>query len=269
MAKIHPTAIVEDGAILAENCEIGPFCYVGSNVKIGEGTRLMAQCHVSGYTVLGKNNVLYPFAALGCDAQDHAVDFNTKRYLEVGDDNVFREHVAIHTGTMPDTKTVIGNHCMFMNCSHVAHNCKIGNNVIMVNGSVVGGYGEVHDNAILSGLVAIHQFCRVGKFAMVSGGSVFSKDVPPFMICESRNGSPKAVNRVGMRRNGFSREEINAMCDVLKIFTREGLSVPNALAKIKAEVMPCMPVQAFIEFCESSQRGVVSGSNTSLRHDCE
>ena len=117
MAKIHPTAIVEDGAILAENCEIGPMCYVGANVKIGAGTKLIAQCHVTGYTTIGENNVLYPFAALGCDAQDHSVDFSTKRYLEVGNDNVFREHVAIHTGTDADSKTIIGSHCMFMNCS--------------------------------------------------------------------------------------------------------------------------------------------------------
>ena len=266
MAKIHPTAIVEDGAVLAENVEVGPMCFVGRNVTIGEGTRLIAQCHVTGYTTIGKNNVIYPFASIGCDAQDHALDLTTKRYLEIGDENIFREHTAIHTGTLADTKTVIGSHCMFMNCSHVAHNCRVGDNVIMVNGSVIGGYSEVHDNAILSGLVAVHQFCRVGKFTMLSGGSVFSKDVPPFMICEGRNGSPSSVNRVGMRRNGFSHEEINAMCDVLKIFTRSGLSVPNALAKIKAEVMDCKPVQIFVEFCENSKRGVVCGM-TAGRHN--
>ena len=267
MAKIHPTAIVEDGAILAENCEIGPMCYVGANVKIGAGTKLIAQCHVTGYTTIGENNVLYPFAALGCDAQDHSVDFSTKRYLEVGNDNVFREHVAIHTGTDADSKTIIGSHCMFMNCSHVAHNCRVGNNVILVNGAVIGGYSEVHDNAILSGNVAIHQFCRIGSFAMCSGGSVFSKDVPPFMIVESRNGSPKAVNRVGMRRNGFNMEEINAMCDVLRIFTREGLSVPNALQKIREEVKMCRPVEIFIEFCENSKRGVVCGMAPGRHND--
>ncbi len=260
MAKIHPTAVVEDGAVLAESCEIGPLCFVGKNVTIGEGTKLIAQAHITGYTTIGKNNMIYPFASIGCDAQDHALDLTTKRYLEIGDDNIFREHCAIHTGTLADTKTVIGSHCMFMNCSHVAHNCRIGNNVIMVNGSVVGGYGEVHDNAILSGLVAIHQFCRVGKYAMVAGGSVFSKDVPPFMICEMRNGPPKAVNRVGMRRNGFSLAEINAMCDVLKIFTREGLNMSNALAKIRKEVEPCRPVDIFVEFCENSKRGVVFGA---------
>ena len=259
MTKIHPTAIVEEGAVLADSCEIGPLSFVGKNVTIGEGTKVIAQAHITGYTTIGKNNIIYPFASIGCDAQDHALDLTTKRYLEIGDDNIFREHCAIHTGTLADTKTVIGSHCMFMNCSHVAHNCTIGSNVIMVNGSVVGGYGDVHDRAILSGLVAIHQFCRVGKMAMVAGGSVFSKDIPPFMICEARNGAPKAVNRVGMRRNGFSLAEINAMCEVLKIFTRDGLSVPNAIAKIREEVEMCRPVEMFIEFCESSKRGVVSG----------
>ena len=151
MAKIHPTAVVEDGAILADSCEIGPLCFVGKNVTIGEGTKVIAQAHITGYTTIGKNNIIYPFASIGCDAQDHALDLSTKRYLEIGDDNIFREHCAIHTGTLADTKTIIGSHCMFMNCSHVAHNCTIGSNVIMVNGSVVGGYGEVHDRAIQIG----------------------------------------------------------------------------------------------------------------------
>ena len=265
MAKIHPTAIVEDGAVLAENVEVGPMCFVGRNVTIGEGTRLIAQCHVTGYTTMGKNNIVYPFASLGCDAQDHALDLTTKRYLEIGDENIFREHTAIHTGTLADTKTVIGSHCMFMNCSHVAHNCRVGNNVIMVNGSVIGGYSEVHDRAILSGLVALHQFCRIGKMAMVAGGSVFSKDVPPFMICEGRNGTPISVNRIGMRRAGYQLNEINAMRDILRIVTFGGLSIPNTLAKIREEVEPCAPVNEFIEFCENSQRGVVIGGTSERR----
>ena len=265
MAKIHPTAIVEDGAVLAENVEVGPMCFVGRNVTIGEGTRLIAQCHVTGYTTIGKNNVIYPFASIGCDAQDHALDLTTKRYLEIGDENIFREHTAIHTGTLADTKTVIGSHCMFMNCSHVAHNCRVGNNVIMVNGSVIGGYSEVHDRAILSGLVALHQFCRIGKMAMVSGGSVFSKDVPPFMICEGRNGQPISINRVGMRRAGYKLNEINAMRDILRIVAFSGLNVPNTLAKIKAEVEPCEPVREFIEFCENSPRGCLIGGASERR----
>jgi UDP-N-acetylglucosamine acyltransferase len=265
MAKIHPTAIVEDGAILADSCEVGPLCFVGSNVTIGEGTKLLAQCHVSGYTTIGENNTIYPFASLGCDAQDHALDLTTKRYLKIGDHNIFREHTAIHTGTMADTVTEIGSHCMFMNCSHVAHNCTIGSNVILVNAAVVGGYGEIHDRAILSGLVAIHQFCRVGKMAMIAGGSVCSKDAPPFMICEGRNGKPIAVNRVGMKRAGYKLNEINAMRDILRIVNFEHLSIPNTLAKIKAEVEMCEPVKEFIEFCENSKRGVLIGGESERR----
>ncbi|MBO5764877.1 MAG: acyl-[acyl-carrier-protein]--UDP-N-acetylglucosamine O-acyltransferase, partial [Lentisphaeria bacterium] len=157
MAKIHPTSVVEDGAILGEGVEIGPLCYVGPNVKIGDGTRLLSHCNVDGYTTIGCRNVLHPFAALGQPAQDHSVIPGTVTRLEVGDDNIFREGTAIHTGTMPDTATVIGNHCMFMNGSHVGHNCIVGNNVIYVSQAVTGGYAEIQDNVILSGLVAIHQ----------------------------------------------------------------------------------------------------------------
>ncbi len=259
MPKIHPTAVVEDGAKLADDVEVGPLCYVGSHVEIGSGTRLIAQCHVGGYTRLGCGNVLYPFAALGQDAQDHAADLSTRRYLEVGDRNIFREGTAIHTGTKPETATVIGSDCMFMNHAHVAHNCRVGNNVIMVSGSVIGGYSELHDGAILSGLVAIHQFCRVGKLAIVSGVSAFSKDIPPFMMAEGRNGGIKMVNLVGMKRAGYDEKAIRAMRNVFKIFAFDGLSISNAIAKVEAEIEPLPPVVEFLDFCKNSPRGVVGG----------
>ena len=145
MAKIHPTAVVEDGAVLGDGVEIGPLCFVGRNVKIGDGTRLIAQCSVDGYTTLGKNNVLHPFAALGQPAQDHSVVPGAATYLNVGDNNIFREGTAIHTGTLPESATTIGNNNMFMNGSHVAHNCKVGNNVHYISLAVTGGYAEVQD----------------------------------------------------------------------------------------------------------------------------
>lgn len=259
MAKIHPTAVVMPGAKLADDVEIGPLCYVGENVEIGSGSRLIAQCHVNGHTTLGSGNVLYPFAALGLEAQDHAVEPGSKTYLKIGDNNIFREGVAIHTGTKPDTETVIGSGCMFMNHSHVAHNCVVGNNVIMVNGSVIGGYSQLGDGAILSGLCAVHQFCRVGRLAIISGVSAFSKDVPPFMMAEGRNGSCKMVNLVGLKRAGFDAKTIRALKDVFKICYHENLGITNALAKIKAEIEPLPEVLEFIEFCENSPRGVVGG----------
>ena len=258
MPKIHPSAVVCDGAILDDSVEVGPLCFVGPNVKIGANTRLIAQCNIDGHTTLGENNVVHPFAALGQPAQDHAVEPGAATYLRIGNDNVFREGCCIHTGTKPDTETVIGNHCMFMNSSHVAHNCKVGNNVIYVGYAGTAGYSEIMDNVLLSGLVGIHQFCRVGRFAIVSGGSVFSKDIPPFMMAEGRNGGVKMINKIGLQRAGFSEETIMVIKHIFRIYYRSGLIPSNALAKIKTDLPQIPEVLEFIDFCENSKRGVIS-----------
>ncbi len=258
MPKIHPTSVVADGAILADDVEVGPLCYIGPHVRIGAGTRLIAQCHVDGHTTLGEKNVLYPFCALGQNAQDHGVEPGSVTYLEIGDGNLFREGVTVHTGTKPGTRTVIGNGCMFMNSTHVAHNCVIGNQVIMVGLSACAGYCEIGDRALISGVSGLHQFCRVGRLAIISGGSVFSQDIPPFMMAEGRNGGVKMINLVGLKRAGFSEETIRALKQVHRIFYRSGLIPPNALKKIREEVPPLPEVLEFIRFCETSKRGVLS-----------
>ncbi|MBQ9786968.1 MAG: acyl-ACP--UDP-N-acetylglucosamine O-acyltransferase [Lentisphaeria bacterium] len=263
MAKIHPTAVVEDGAILADGVEIGPLCYVGPHVKIGEGTRLIAHCNVDGYTTLGKNNILHPFAALGQPAQDHAVVPGAATYLNVGDGNIFREGCAIHTGTAPESATNIGNNNMFMNGSHVGHNGQIGNNVHFISLAVTGGYAEVHDRAILSGLVAIHQFCRVGKLAIISGCSAFSQDVPPFMMAEGRNGGVKMINKVGLQRAGYTPEQINVVKQIFRIYYRSGLIPSAALEKIRTELPMTEEVREFLDFCANTKKGVVSGNANS------
>ncbi len=257
MPKIHPTSVVADGAILSDHVEIGPLCYVGPNVKLGAGTRLVAQCHIDGYTTLGEGNTVYPFASLGQNAQDHGVVPGEATYLEIGDRNIFREGCTIHTGTQPGTKTTIGSGCMFMNASHVAHNCKIGNHVIIVGFGGVAGYCEVGDRALISALSGMHQFCRVGRLAIISGGSVFSQDIPPFMMAEGRNGGVKMVNLIGMKRAGFSEETIRAIRNVYKIVYRGSLILPNALAKVEAEVPLFPEVREFLDFCRSSKRGVL------------
>ncbi len=262
MAKIHPTSVVMEGAVLADSVEVGPLCYVGPHVQLGEGCRLLAHVNIDGHTTIGKNNTFHPFAALGQPAQDHAVVPGAVCYLKVGDNNIFREGVAIHTGTAPESATEIGNNCMFMNCSHVAHNCKIGNNVIFVNGSVVGGYGQIFDNAILSGLVAIHQFCRVGRFTIISGCSAFSQDVPPFMMAEGRNGGVKMINKVGLTRAGFTSEQIATIKQIFRIYYRSDLTPGNALIELK-KMDPTPEVQEFINFIETSKRGVVCHRATS------
>ena len=266
MAKIHPSAVVEDGAIIGDGVEIGPLCFVGKNVKIGDGCRLIAQCSVDGYTTLGKNNVLHPFAALGQPAQDHSVIPGEATYLNVGDNNIFREGTAIHTGTLPGSATTIGNNNMFMNGSHVAHNCKVGNNVHYISLAVTGGYAEVHDNAILSGLVAIHQFCRVGRFAIISGCSAFSQDVPPFMMAEGRNGGVKMINLVGLKRAGFTAEQISVIKNIFRIYYRSGLIPSVALEKIRTELPQTPEVLEFLEFCANSKKGVVPPNHCGRRN---
>ena len=263
--SIHPTAVVSDGAIIGDGVEIGPFVYVGPNVRIGNGCRLLAHSVIDGYTTIGERNVLHPFAALGGPAQDHGVEPGTVTYLKVGDDNVFREGVTAHTGTKPETCTVIGNHNLFMAQSHVAHNCQIGNNVIFVNSACAAGYVQIFDNAILSGLVAIHQFCRVGRFTMISGCSAFSLDVPPFMIAEGRNGGVKGINRVGLSRAGFSEEAIRNIKNLYKIYYRSGLNSGAALERIKTELPQAPEVLEFLEFCANTQKGIVAPNREGRR----
>ena len=255
MPKIHPTAVVDPKAVIADCVEIGPLCYVGPNVKIGEGTRLLSQCNVDGHTTIGKNNTIHPFAALGQNAQD--LDYKGgETFLDIGDGNTFREGATVHCGTEPGSQTVIGNSCYFMNNCHVAHNCIIGNGVIMVNCSSVAGYVQVGDRAILSAYSGIHQFSRVGRLVMISACSVFSQDIVPFVMAEGRNGNIMGINIIGCRRAGISNENIKVLRDVFKIYFRSGLNAANAITKIKEELPQTPEVIEFLEFLATSQRGI-------------
>ncbi|OGV55834.1 MAG: acyl-[acyl-carrier-protein]--UDP-N-acetylglucosamine O-acyltransferase [Lentisphaerae bacterium GWF2_52_8] len=232
--------------------------YVGPHVSIGKGCRLMPQCHVTGHTTMGENNTVFPFATIGSQAEDYHVTGGAT-YLKIGDNNIFREGVTVNTGTKDDSSTIIGNGCFLMANAHVAHNCELGNNVIMVVGSGLSGYVTVADKVLISGLSGIHQFCRVGRMAVLSGGSTISMDLPPFMIGDGRNGGVRGINKIGMKRNNFSEETIRAITNIYKIFFRSGLNSTNALAKIRAELPQLPEVQEFIAFVESSKRGVLTG----------
>ena len=264
MSNIHPTAVVDPKAVIADDVEIGPLCYVGPNVKIGDGTKLLSQCNIDGYTTLGKNNTIHPFAALGQNAQDlsHA---GGKTFLDIGDGNTFREGATVHCGTKPDSRTVIGNNGYFMNNAHVAHNCVIGNDVIMVNCSSLGGYVVVEDRAIFSAYSAIHQFCKIGRLVMISACSVFSQDIVPFVMAEGRNGTIKGINIVGCRRAGISNGNIKVLRDLFKIFFRSTLNASNAIAKIKKELPQTPEVLEFLEFIKKSERGVNQGRTPDKR----
>ncbi len=255
---IHPSSVIAPGAEIADSVEIGPLCYVGPNVKIGPNCKLIGHCNIDGFTTIGSGNVFHPFSAIGQPGQDRGFVPGTESYITIGDNNIFRENTTVHAGTKAGTVTQIGSNCMFMAGAHVAHNCKVGNNVIIVNASVLGGYSEVNDNALISGLCAVHQFCRVGRFAMISGCSGMSKDVPPFMTAEGRNGGVKMVNVVGLKRAGFSDETIRVIRNMHKVFYRSELSPSNAIQKIKDEFPQIPEVIEFIEFYETSTKGVLS-----------
>jgi len=261
MATIHPTAIVDSSAKLAEDVFVGPYCIIEEDVTIGAGTRLIAQCFIGAHTTMGGNNTVYPFASIGTDPEDYGYTPDKgASYTRIGNNNKFREGVTVNRGTKPGTETIIGNDCFLMANTHVSHNCVIGNKVIFVLASGVAGYCKVGDNCLLSGLAGVHQFCRMGRMAVLSGGSQISMDLPPFMIGDGRNGGVRGFNIVGMRRNGFSPETIRAVKDVYDIFFRQELNRKNAAEKVRAEVAQCPEVLEFLEFVETSERGILSGA---------
>ena len=260
MAEIHPTAVVESTAKIADDVKIGPFCVIGGDVTIGAGCKLISQCSIVGHTTLGENNTVYPFASLGTAPQDY--DFKgDKSYLHIGSGNTFREGFTANCGTKPETATVIGNNCYCMTNSHIGHNAKVGNNVIMVNEALLAGYTEVGNNALLAGLTAVHQFCRVGRLAMIGGVCAISKDLPPFMTCFSRHNTVSGLNLVGLKRSGMNLATIRTLKDLYKIFYRSPYNVSQSVKKVKTDLDQIPEVLEFIEFVETAKRGILPGKN--------
>ena len=260
MPQIHPTAIVDPTAKLADSVIVGPYSVIEHDVEIGEGTKLLGQCRIGAYTSMGKNNVVHPFAAIGTEPQDYAFN-GIVSYTKIGDDNLFREGVTVNRGTHENTATTIGSGCFLMANAHIGHNCQVGNKVILVVAAALAGYCEIGDNCLISGLSGTHQFCRVGRMAVLSGGSQISMDLPPFMIGDGRNGGIRGFNIVGMRRNGFAPETIRAIKNVYNIFFRLGLNTTNAIAKVTEEVEQLPEVVEFLDFVRSSKRGILPGDH--------
>ena len=226
--KIAPQAVVDPEAILEDGVTIGPFCLVGPHVRIGQGCRLISHVTISGHTILGEHNVIYPNAVLGAEPQDISYDGSATR-LEIGDHNVFREGVTVNRATTKEQGvTVIGNHNYFMACSHMAHDCRIGNHVLMANGVLLGGHTHVHDRAVLSGNVAVHHYTTVGRYSFVGGLSRIVHDVPPYMLVDGNPSSVRCVNSVGLKRHGFTAEGISSLSEAHRLIYRARMSLPHA-----------------------------------------
>ena len=262
MAQIHQTAIIGNDVELADSVFVGPYCIIEDHVKIGENTRLIAQCHIYSNTTIGAGNTIFPFATLGGVPNDVSYDPNSESYTRIGDNNIIREGVSIHRGAHAGTVTTVGSDCFLMGNAHMAHNTVIGNHVIMAMNALAAGYVQIGDRAFISGNVCIHQFVRVGRYAMISGGSAISMDVPPFMIGDGRNGGIRSFNKVALERNGFSREDIRTIHKVYDIAFRRGLNMKNALEEIETTLPQIPEVKEFVEFVRSAKRGVLSGGSS-------
>lgn len=257
---IHKTAVVDKTAELDSSVEIGPYAVIGKDVKMGAGTRVEAHAVVSGPCTIGERNLVGSFATVGGAPQDLSYRGEPTELI-IGNDNQIREYASIHRGTPHGKgKTVIGNNCLLMAYIHIAHDCVIGNNVIMANVATLAGHVEVGDRAAIGGLVAVHQFCRIGTLAYIGGVSGLGLDVPPFVIIAGIRERTRisGLNKVGLRRNGFSRETISNLDAVFRIIFRSpNLLLKDALELARNEYPDCPEVNDMITFFQTSKRGVV------------
>ncbi|MGA3284158.1 MAG: acyl-ACP--UDP-N-acetylglucosamine O-acyltransferase [Verrucomicrobiota bacterium] len=252
---IHSSAIVHPKAQISSGCEIGPYCVIGEHVALGDGCKLHSHVVLDGHTKLGKENEIFPFASIGLKTQDLKWKGGVTR-TEIGDGNTFREYVTVHSATGDGEVTCVGSRNHILAYCHVAHNCTLGDHIIMSNVATLAGHVTVEDYAVIGGLAAVHQFCRIGKLAMIGGCSKVVQDVPPFMIADGNPAETRTINKVGIERNGISEEVQNALRQAYKILFREGLTISNALAKIESELPPLPEIKHLLQFIRTSERGI-------------
>ncbi|HSG04995.1 MAG TPA: acyl-ACP--UDP-N-acetylglucosamine O-acyltransferase [Nitrospiria bacterium] len=256
MTDIHPTAIVDPGAKIEEGVQVGPYAIIGDEVVIGRGTRVGSHAVIEGPIEIGTDCRIFPFASIGFVPQD--LKFRgEKTRVEIGNGNVIREYVTIHRGTEGGGGlTRIGNNNLLMAYVHIAHDCIIGNNVILANAATLAGHITVQDHALVGGLSAVHQFVRIGRFSMVGGGSAVSLEVPPFVSVAGNRAKLFGLNTIGMKRAGFSAEQIGKIKKAYQMLFRSKLSVEKAVKKVKAELGDSKDALELAEFVETSERGI-------------
>jgi UDP-N-acetylglucosamine acyltransferase len=256
VAQIHASAIVDSKAELGHDVVIGPQCIVEAGAILGDGCRLEPRAIVKGRTTLGKGNEIGEGAVIGGRAQ-HIQVHDPGGTLILGNDNRIRENVTIHRGWANDATTIIGSHCLIMVGAHIGHDCRVGNHSILVNNCMLGGHVHVEDRAYVSGGVGVHQFCRIGRLAMVGGLAKIVQDVPPFVIVEGA-GTAEIVglNKVGLRRNGYTADQVSQLKEAYRVIYREGLRWNEVLEVLKRD-FSTGPAAAFHDFLASGKRGFV------------
>ncbi len=254
----QPLAYIHPDAKVAENAVIEPFVSIESDVIIGEGTRIGSNVTILAGTRIGKNCTIFPGAVLGAIPQDLKFrgEYST---VEIGDNTTIREFVTVNRGTAARGKTTVGNNCLIMAYVHIAHDCKVGNNVILVNNTQLAGEVIVEDWAIISGMTAIHQFCRIGTHVMIAGGSLVRKDVPPFIKAGREPLSYVGINSIGLRRRNYSNEKITEIQDIYRYIYQKGLNTAQAVEIIEAEMPATQERDEILLFVKDSKRGIIRG----------
>ena len=253
---IHPTAIIHPGAELDTSVKVGPYSIIGDKVKVGKDTWIGPHVVVSDRTTIGDSCKLFQFSSVGAPPQDLAYKGEETETI-LGNNNVIREFVTIHAGTAKDTgRTVCGSNILFMNYVHVAHDCNIGDGVILANAATLAGHVTVEEKAIVGGLVAVHQFVRIGAFCIIGGASAVSKDIPPYVMAVGNRAHVYGLNRIGLKRQNIPKEEIKEIKEAYNIIFRSHLSKQDAIKKLQSELTGSKHAQRFIEFIENATRGI-------------
>lgn len=256
--KVHPTAIVDSQARISASCEIGPYCVVGPDVELGERCQLLSHVSIEGRSKIGSDNRFFPFCSIGLAPQDLGYAGEPTR-LEIGENNVIREFVTINRGTVKGGGlTRVGSHNLIMAYTHIAHDCKIGDHVIMANAATLGGHVIVEDHAVVGALCPVHHFVHIGAYAFIGGGTTITRDVLPFSkTAAARDTHAYGLNAIGLERRGFNKERIAKIHHAYKVLLASKLNTSQALAKLKSEPDRGEDVDLLIEFIEASKRGVI------------
>jgi UDP-N-acetylglucosamine acyltransferase len=254
--KIHPTVIISPDAVLAEGVEIGAYSIIGADVKIGKNTIIGPHAVIDDFTHIGEGCHIFQFASIGAPPQDLKFGGEKTRVV-IGNFNTIREFVTIHRSTTVDIgATIIGDHNLIMAYAHVAHNCKLGNRIVMANAATLAGHVHVEDYAIVGGLTGVHQFSRIGTHCIIGGASGVAKDVPPYTMANGNHAKLFGLNLIGLKRRGFSEETIKALKNAYRIIFRSHLLLNEAIKKAEAEMGDFPEVRHFVQFIKESERGV-------------
>lgn len=255
--EIHPSAVVSPKAEIADGVKIGPYSIISDKVAVGSDTIIDSHVVIDGNTQIGERNRIYPFVSIGSPPQDIGYQGEETRVI-IGDENIVREFVTINRATTKQERvTRVGNKNYLMAYAHIAHDCNLGNSIIMSNAATLGGHIEIGDYAIIGGLVAVHQFVRIGTYAFVGGKSALIKDIPPFMMAAGDRAKLYGLNQIGLRRQGFPQEKIDGLKKAYKIIWRDRLLFSEALERVRTEIAPFEELEILLEFLGNSKRGVV------------